>query len=391
MKKIKKWSLSLIGIISLPVVISAISFPIILTNNFSRRPLDNYNLFSTFDNILDNLISLGVAPDYHTTSFSGAVNYSKYLEGHTNDKITNYTNIVISNKSEVDRQAIFYTRTDTIILNENMKTIAYKFDNIVNNVAYSSRGDSSQARYNVKLNEGGYVWDSLNSTDNALRIMASYLDKFYTDKNSKNRFTNLAENIIQKNIERISFINKNNKEKLDNVSIGIIYSQASKPEEINSKFVICTPYVYPMLYAEDPTIGIGMEFPTPKDAAYINTTHGYYDTSWRINDDGIKQIEQFKNKFDYLIYCAKDLYNPQIFNQEALYKSNIKEMLKDPNSYNTNLIFSTMGEWYNSAWANIGKNYILDDIVKRFQLKDIDQNLKWTPVAPNNLKRIREF
>lgn len=384
---LKKTKLSLIGFVSAPIIFSSAAIPLaIIGANSGFNP--NYkNVFSTFDNILDNLISLGYAPDYHTLSNAGKTKYSVYLNDYVNDDITQYVNILIRNGQEVDRNAVNALQVNTVILNENMKGLAFKFNNIANYITYSSRGDSAQARYSTPMTVGGYNWTSQNSTDNALLIQANDLDNVY--KTFNNQFTNTAKEIIAKNEQRISFINENNKEKTKDKTIGIVYANSANPSDIDKNFYICSPYVYPMLYG-DGNKGIGLSFPEPKDSSFINTTHGYYDTSWRIMaSNGDELIEQFTSKFDYLIYCAPDI-SPGI-TQELVFNSNLKKMLKVQSSFHTNLVVSTMGEWYTPAWATIGKNFILDKTVELLNLTDIDPSLKWQPKKPSELKRLREI
>ena len=54
-----------------------------------------------------------------------------------------------------------------------------------------------------------------------------------------------------------------------------------------------------------------MQFPEPKDKAYLNNTHYFCSISNR--DTSKLLLEQFKSKFAYLIYTAPDVssYNLQ--------------------------------------------------------------------------------
>lgn len=382
-KKIKLW---IISILLVPVTICATSVAIIFTGNKLKN--SNYkNLFSTFDNITDNLISFGFMPDYHTNPIKG-INHASYLNKYVNNNICKYVNdIVIKNGVEVNREQVNALHANTIILNENMKGLSPKFENIVNNISYSSRGDSLDARYSKSMVEGGYDWKTQNSVNNALMIQAKGLDDIYLGYNGY--FEKEANNIIKKNIERINYLNINNISKIDNMTIGIIYSNTVDKTKVDQEFYICSPYVYPMLYSDDSEKGIGMEFPKPKESSFINKTHGYYDTSWRIQaSSGLELIDQFKGKFDYLVYCAPDTSK---LTKNDVINSNIIDMLTSKNLIDSNLIFSNIGEWYTPAWANIGYNYILDNVVKILNLNDLDDTKKWSPIPSEKLQRLREI
>lgn len=391
MKRTKKINLKFfkfptIGILALPIVVSAISIPIIVTNHTKNTKLNYYNLFSTFDNILDNLISLGIAADYHSLSNSGKTKYASYLTNYVNEEITKFVNIEVKTNQEIDRNAVNQLKVDTVVLNENMKKNEVKFENVVNNIAYSSRGDSEQALYHTPIQDGGYVWETQNSTDNALSILANDLDEIYDQINHS--FTKKTNEIIKQNEKRISYIYENNQKVLANKTIGIIYGKTTDASKINQEFYFCSPYTYTMLYGEN-SKGIGMDFPEPIDKGFINETHGYKKSSWAIKADGLELISQFKNKFDYLVYCAPDI--SESITQDVVYNSEITQMLKNKDNLNQNFIVTTMGEWYTPAWGTIGKNYVLDNVVDWLKLIDLSDEEKWKPTKPHDLIRIANF
>lgn len=386
MKKKKNIRLWLLSILVVPLSICSASVAIVLTQSKNNN-LNYKNLFSTFDNITDNLISFGFMPDYHTNPILG-IKHASYLDNYVNDDICEYVNhIVIKNGVEVNREQVNSLKANTIILNENMKGLSSKFEGIVNNIAYSSRGDSTAARYSDSIYEGGFLWESQNSVNNALMIQAKYLDNIYTGYNGY--FKKIANEIISKNIYRINYVNRNNLSKIDDITIGFIYSNTSDKTKVDQEFYICSPYVYPMIYSEEPNKGIGFDFPEPIEKSFINKTHGYYDTSWRIQaSSGLELIEQFKGKFDYLIYCAPD--NSKL-EKSDIDNSKLINMLVDKSLYETNLIFGKMGEWYTPAWGNIGYNYIIDKIISLFNLNDLSESNKWKPVEPKKLQKLREI
>ncbi len=383
--KMIKWGI--LSIVAIPVVASAVAVPIFVSNTKSRLPYSN--IFTTYDNAQDHMIALGYAPDYD--NISAGINHASYLDPYSNDELTKYVNIRIMDGDSVNRQALDQLEVDTIIVNEWMKADAYKFDGVVNNVAYTSMGDSPEANYHFKGNDimktGGYAWEAAVSIDEAFRMEASDLSRVY----KKSEMITQSEDIIKKNNERIAFVNKNNRDKLSGKTIGFIVG-AKEKKDIAESIKFYNPYVYPMIYSK--TVGIGMEFPEPKDAGFIDRTHGYDwagAASTIRGDTGSQLLEQFKGKFDYLIYCTPDVsFNKKLVTKEdVVAESKVTALLKDSSKAEQNILFSNQGQWYQSAWGIIGKKTIVDGLVSFLSLKDIDQSSQWEPEKPKELKRLR--
>lgn len=379
MKSIKWGILSLLAI---PVTVFAVAIPVSVSNTKARLPYQN--IFTTYDNAQDNMIALGYAPDYDNVS--QGINRASYLDPYSNDEITEYVNLRIMDGDSVNRQGLDALKVDTIVLNEWMKEDAYKFDNVINNIAYTSMGDSSEAQDHFEMTTGGYTWNDEVSIDKAFMMQAKDLSTIYR----KPQMVSHAKEIIDKNNERILFINKNNKSSLQGKTIGII-AGAKEKKEVETSLKFYNPYVYPMIYSD--THGIGMSFPTPEDPGFINKTHGYNSAgaASTIRGDSASQLlEQFKNKFDYLIYCAPDVsFKEGRITREQVVNSKVADLLKDKSNIENNLLFSNSGQWYQSAWGIIGKKVIIDGLVNWLKLTDIEQSKQWVVGVPTDLKRLR--
>ncbi len=382
----RNFKFGIFSLISISTLMMGVSIPIIILNNTNKR-LDYYNVFSTYDNALDNLAALGYAPDYDTTSSGGRIKYSSYLDGYVNNDITQYVDIRIIDGESVDRRSIDKLKIDTAILNEWEKGDAYKFDGILNNIAYTSMGDSSTARYDTPMTTGGFTWNEQVSINAGLMILAKDLDKIY---NLGNELENRTNKIIEADIKRTTYINNQNKNTISNLSFGVLNSTATDSSEINTKFNFFSPYEYPMLYSSDPNKGIGLNFPQPKNSSFINETHGYKETASQIKGDSSSQLlDQFGGKFDYLVFSGNDIaiMDNKITFQDVL-NSDITMLLKEPSKASERILFSNKGQWYQSAWGMIGKRVILDETVKFLNIKDIEESKKWNACPSDKLVRL---
>ena len=393
MKRKSKWKLKLttLSLLSIPIIGLAIFVPLYVVQELNQdKKLNYFNILTTYDNAHDNMTALGYAPDFDTTSSSGRIKYASYLNGYVNDEITEYVNVKIMDGQEVDRKVIDSLTLDTVVLNEWMKVDAYKFDGIVNNLAYTSMGDSDDARYNSPMTTGGYTWSQQNNIDAGFKMLANDLDNIYKLNGD---LISRADSIIENDKKRISTINNSNKNILNGKTIGIIASSAQNKDEIENKFSFYSPYVYPMIYSNDPNKGIGLSFPSPKDSSFINDTHGYNKDASQIKGDSSTQLlQQFENKFDYLIFCCNDIsYLDNKFSFDDVLNSNIKSLLKDQSNAKNNILFTSRGQWYESAWGIIGKREILTSICDFLNLKDLDQRDLWKPIEPDKQKRLRYF
>ncbi|MGL5246474.1 MAG: hypothetical protein ACRC8C_02825 [Mycoplasmoidaceae bacterium] len=379
----KKFNFKFLAMLSIPIVGISLIIPIFAINNVSNyRP----NLFTSYDNALDNSIALGIAPDFDNTSFSGRLKYAEYLNGFTNDKITQYVVVDVMDGNEINRLPIEKLNVDTIVLNEWMKADEYKFKDVVNNIAWTSMGDSSNATYNESMVTGGWNYKSQVSIDKAFLMQAKDLDKIY----QKNIYQSKAEEIIKQDKERIKKINQSPFD-FKSISIGII-AGGNDAANISDSFHFYSPTVYPFFYGTsvDNEKGLGMNFPRPKDENFLNTTH--YLSHTIVGDTSKQLLEQFKGKFDYLIYVAPDFAS---YDKNVVLKSQIINLLKDPSKANQNIEFGKRGKWYTPAWGIIGKRELLTYIVEFLNKNNSqeiidDPSLLWKVTPPDELVRLRK-
>ncbi len=379
----RKFNFKFLAMLSIPIVGISLVVPVFTVNNITNNRL---NLWTTYDNALDNSIALGFAPDFDNAGGSGKIKYGEYLNGFTNDNITQYVNIDVMDGNEVNRLPIEKLNLDTLILNEWMRADEYKFKGIVNNIAWTSMGDSQNATYNEPMITGGWNYKSQVSIDKAFLMQARDLDKIYPG----NKFELKAEEIILKDKQRIKKINESLFD-FKKISIGII-SGGGDGANISNSFRFFSPSVYPFFYGSDLNNekGLGMQFPEPKDASFLNNTH--YLNSVIAGDTSKQLLEQFKGKFDYLIYTSPDISS---YDKNDVLNSEIKTMLKDPLKANENIEFGKRGKWYTSAWGIIGKRQLLTYMVEFLNKNNLnvindDPLLIWNVTPPQDLVRLRK-
>lgn len=346
------------------------------------------NYFTTYDNALDMSLALGIAPDYDTTSSDSKVKYSNYLEKYVNNTLTQYKNIGIMDGKEVNRNGISQLETNTIVLNEWMKADAYKFEGVINDIAYVSMGDSDEAEYHDDVIPTQGIWKYMSSVSspNAFLMLGKDLDKIYPNTSIGNFFYNQAKKIIDLQIKRIESIQNQNI--LSNIThgktLGFVYTRANASSQIlSSSLSVYAPSVYPFLYSKKIGRGLGFEFPAARDSGFENNTH-YKKHDIRA-DSASNLIEQFKNKFDYLVIMKSDSSN--LTYSDAI-SSDISSLLKKPPILDQNVKFGTLGDWYTNAWGIIGIYDLLNKFVDWFSLKQ-DLSTIWEPYSPNLLRNIR--
>ena len=96
----KNFNFKFLAMLWIPIGGISLVIPVFAVNNVAANRL---NLWTTYDNALDNSIALGIAPDFDNTSHSGKINYGEYLNGFTNDNITKYISINVMDGNEVNK------------------------------------------------------------------------------------------------------------------------------------------------------------------------------------------------------------------------------------------------------------------------------------------------
>ncbi|MGL4617035.1 MAG: hypothetical protein ACRCUM_02255 [Mycoplasmoidaceae bacterium] len=379
----KKFNFKFLAMLSIPIVGISLIVPV-----FTVKSVASYriNLFTTYDNALDNSIALGIAPDYDNYSFSGRLTNAEYLDKYINYEKTEFVRVDVMDGNEINRLPIENLKVDTIVLNEWMKADEYKFKDIVNNLAWTSMGDSSNATYNEPMTTGGWTYNSQVSIDKGFLMQARDFDKIY----QRNDFQKKASEIIEQDKERIKRINQS-KFDFKSISIGIV-AGGNDGANISDSFRFYSPTVYPFFYGtgKDNEKGLGMNFPEPKDKTFLNTTH--YLSHTIVGDTSRQLLQQFEGKFDYLIYSVPDFAT---YNKEDVLKSQIVSLLKDPSKASQNIEFGKSGKWYTSGWGIIGKRelltYMIDFLNKNNGgLIEDDPSLLWEVTPPEKLKELRK-
>ncbi|MGL4647408.1 MAG: hypothetical protein ACRCVI_01645 [Mycoplasmoidaceae bacterium] len=379
--KKSKFNFKIFGMVLIPLISVSAFIPLALNVNYSTN--SKINFFTTYDNALDHAIALGIAPDYDTTSAAGRIQYAEYLNPFLeNNNITQYENVSILDGQEVNRIPIEKMKVNTIVLNEWMKADEHKFNGIVNNVIYTSMGDSSAANYTDPMLLGGWNYKEQVDVNKAFLMQAKGMDEVYTQSDD---FQQKAKEISRLENQRVKSLNTRYLKDFSKYSIGIIRG-ANEATTIDTKFYFVAPSVYPFFYSNDPNKGIGLQFPHPKDQEFLNQTN--YKPH-RIEAATSNQLlNQFEGKFDHLIYLGPDV---PTYSEKPVMESRIKMMLKDPQDPERNITFVKTGKWYTSAWGIIGKRELLTYLIELFNEKYLlgitDYQSLWSP--PTKLSTIR--
>ena len=173
----KKCNFKFLAMLSIPIVGISLVLPVFAAHNVAANRL---YLWTSYGNALDNAIALGIAPVFDNGSFSGKINYGEYMKGFTNYNITKYIDIDVRDGSVGNRLPNEKQNLDTIVLNEWMKADEYKFKDVVNNIAWTSMGDSNDATHHEPMITGGCNYRTQVSIDTAFLMQARDLDKIYT-------------------------------------------------------------------------------------------------------------------------------------------------------------------------------------------------------------------
>lgn len=164
-------------------------------------------------------------------------------------------------------------------------------------------------------------------------------------------------------------------------------------KESYNKFSIITPPNFPLIYSE-PTSeipGIGLNFPNPKNKTIeplVEKKPSIGETALRLNPTGSVNdlVDSFKQTADYVIY----MYDSNLFtneeyknNQEARQKFFDDLIKKDDFEANfflrnnkSKIVFIDRTLLWWGSFAQIGQSNILDQLIKIFNLDNIDKKFK---------------
>lgn len=349
---------------------------------------------STYYNVYDNLISLGIIPNYsQIANKDNNWKVFKYIEKYTDLSKTKFTQISTA-VTQPNLNLLAKLNTDTLVLNEwdRVNEEKYLERNIAaKNIAYTSMGDSEAGRDKKYFKKWGLEFKhGFANWSNALKMLAVDLDKRYQQLNLKfSNYLNIANEIEKQNEERIKFIKgqisikSEFKDSIGNMkSIGIVSGLSGSagialpPEEENRISKIFSPFIYPQLYSPD--FGLGFEFVDLSNQSEATTYKEPSATIKSIDMGKFKEI--YKNKFDYLLFMKSPYQNYDDANKIA---SQLKYLLRD-SSNNRNIQVIEYVDWYPTTWGAIGNYHLLSNIINvlnKFEpntkIEDINNSYSW--------------
>lgn len=388
-------------ILKLSLASFAIATPIVLS---SCSSIKHETFIANYDNALDNSLSFGIAPDYYLSNTykynNGQLSHAPYLNEYLNTELTKVVDIKVYDGEETDRKSLSRLSPYTMLVNEWEKADAAEYEGIISHLAYTSMGDTMDARWNSNdktqdesmkrfyLSENKQPVGDKNSSlyrfgtndygvspQKAADMAANDIDKIYnTDGlfiNRSNQINNKLETIITNwndSAEFKKFLTVNNTTQSptdnnnttntysNNINLGIISGGTS---DNSSTFRLLTPNAVPLLYSGLRGRGLGFNFPEPTDKSFKNETN-YIDT-WIKASESSTLLTQFKGKFDYLIYI-QNLANQSEGKEPDL--SGFKELLKTEKqkSFMNSIYPSTYFDIYGPIWGVIGYVHLLDNL-----------------------------
>lgn len=395
-KKFKKF-------IPLVLATSAI-VPIVTTSCTSS--IEHKNYLVNYNNGLDASLALGITPAYYLSNiYKYGPNYAyakSFIDPHLG-KDTKIEDLKIYDGQDTDLKSLSRLQPYSLLVNEWERVDVAQYNNIVPNLLYTSMGDTINGRWNendvekdpsmtrfykdiqtpITPGESDLIGSDVKryatsdfgvSPEKALSMAATDIDRVYK---TNGVFEKRATDIRNKFKQRITDWN-NSKEfqKIlnptssptenqtpdqtykNNVNLGIIYGGTN---DNATTFSFLTPNAVPLIYSQLNGRGLGFNFPEPNDSKF--KTYATYVTTYikSASSDSNQLLEQFKNKFDYLIY-VQSLENysngktPDLQSFQTLLKTNIGETsVNDKRIYQTNYL-----DFYEAIWGIMGVNYILD-------------------------------
>lgn len=372
--------------LSLNIVYVLFSSSLLTLTSCANVNYNNSIITSTYYNVYDNLISLGIIPNNsHIVNIEKKWNIFPYMEKYTDTFKTKFSQISTST-TQPNLNLLSRLNTDTLVLNEWDKINENKYldRNIAaKNIAYTSMGDTEEGRDKKQFSNWGFNFKyGFSSWSNALKLLANDLDKRYLQLNHNyNKYIDIAIDIEKRNKKRLDFLRKqvneisdfknNNKMK----SIGIISglsgnSGISLPPEEESKISkVFSPFLYPQLYSPD--FGLGFDF---VDLNNKPESKNYVEPSATIKsiDNGVFK-ENYKEKFDYILFMKSPF---QTMEEAMGIANNFKYLLKNSSKVFKNKIqVIEYEDWYPTTWGAIGNFYLVSKIIDILNKLEPNANL----------------
>lgn len=397
-------------------IFTAILAPMVIVPTISScsKPI-HMNFLTNYVNSLDATSLLGIAPDYFLSNYKDITNDQflnfTYLSQVINTNKTNIQRIPIMDGQEVNIKGISRLQPYTILFNEWEKVDEWKFKDIIPNIAYTSMGDSDSASrwwdddtedkywyekdtsmyrfYNNGINEDSfnYLSDRVNGYKNkdsgvspqkALLMAANDLDNIYGLNGKLTKRANDINLLFKKRVENITSseffktfakvssntndsINTTNKLISTNLNVGIIMG-GSNDDSSNYKFL--TPNALPLFYSQQVGKGLGFNFPNPTDNTNEWRRSRYVETFIQDSSGGQQLTDQFKEKFDYLIYVqSRDNVLKRNTPNLSGFSSLLTKNDESNNNINNRIYTTTYYKFYDAIWGMYGYNHILDDLI----------------------------
>lgn len=333
------------------ISVGAIIIPLTLTSCYSSP--EKINFVTTYDNVLDDAIALGIKPEYATPG-----NWTTYTSKYIKDIATNAGTKILDwqiypkNGGSLNPKKLTELGVDVLAANITDSVKENQVENYVNSIAYSGRGDSREFSYigdskaigsmslsdtninNLSDDIGGIdfyddsgkrVWIKDNQYVNALTEGSSRVEKDFIDygfkyklyewqqnpfaalniladsldnlSGGKNNFVSKSKAIEDKQKNRLTELNNNEQIKnlVNNKTIAFILGKkASKDSKDTDKNIqLYSPHTYPQFYSKLDNKGLKMNFPTPKDVTKLTKSAMFNDPD--IIAGGDQDTNTFKN------------------------------------------------------------------------------------------------
>ncbi len=409
--------------------------PVIATS--CSASLKHVNLLANYDNALDALLMLGIAPQHYLSNFASLndknLDYATYLNQSLNraeispdqagatPNSTMIHDIRIYDGEDTDLKTLSRLNPYTLLVNEWEKVDSHQYKDIVEHMAYTSMGDTEQARWHESNGDAmdQHMLDIYNglkktngedhrfatndygvSPQKALSMAAKDIDNIYKTGGIFSQRATEINNKLSENIKEWNKSEEFKKFKMLKTTSGatkyssLDYKETTAPQTatINlgiimggrgvgnaSSYSLLTPNAIPLFYSGIEDRGLGFSFPQPKNPDTFKNPTKYNETfiSAGKNGSSSEVTEQFKGKFDYLIYVSS--LQSEKLDVELDYEA-FKTLLKKEKQQNVknNIYDAKYHDIYSAIWGTMGYIHLLEQmkttIIPHFMKGDTNFN-----------------
>lgn len=340
---IKNKKIKILSFLGMPCLIVT---PLIISSCSYKNVRNNF--VTTYDNVLDDAIALGIKPNYATpgnwTTYTSK--YIRELAEKANTKILDWR-IFPKGEGSLNPREVTKLGIDLLGVNITDSGKESVIKNYVNNVAYTGRGDSKEYSYvgdkkvisngdKTKVvdelggidfynDSGKRVWVKDNGfveagTDGSSRVDKNFQDYGFNYKlfewqqnpfaalskfaksldnlsGGKNNFSKKSEEIEKMQKNRLTELNNNDliKSNVNNKTIAFILGKkaSSNSNDAATNIQIYSPHTYPQFYSRQNDKGLKMNFPAPKEATSVTSGIMFNDPDIIAGDNN--DMNTFKN------------------------------------------------------------------------------------------------